>query len=248
MKLLERQWSLLTAPLVINMNIDSIGLEEKIGYSFKNKDILRQALSHSSYTNELGEGYEKCNERLEFLGDAVLEIITSETLYFKYHDMREGELSKLRARLVCEPSLAEYSKRISLSDYMLLGKGEEKTGGRGRASIISDCMEALIGALFIDAGIEETKKFIEKNILYDIENTNFFSDNKTALQEFLQAKSLVPTYALVGESGPSHDKTFTVTVSLGDRVLGEGSARTKKSAEQIAAGKALALLSREEKE
>lgn len=224
------------------MNLKPSGLEGKIGYTFKDKKILSQALSHSSYSNERGLGSLMSNERLEFLGDAVLEIVSSKILYFKYPDMKEGELSKLRARLVCELSLAQYAKRIELPTYMLLGRGEEKTGGRERASIISDCLEALIGAIYIDSGMEEATRFIEKYILYDIENANFFSDNKTTLQEVLQARALVPKYALVKETGPSHDKIFTVSVSLDERVLGEGSARTKKAAEQIAAGNALKLL------
>lgn len=224
------------------MNVKPSGLEEIIGYEFKDKKLLNQALSHSSYANERGLGGLMSNERLEFLGDAVLEIVSSEILFNKYPDMKEGELSKLRARLVCELSLSQYAKRIELPTYILLGRGEEKTGGRERASIISDCLESLIGAIYIDSGMEQAKAFVEKYILFDIENASFFSDNKTALQEVLQRRALVPKYALVKETGPSHNKVFTVSVSLDGSLLGEGSGRTKKAAEQIAAGFALLKL------
>lgn len=224
------------------MNVKPSGLEEIIGYKFKDKKLLTQALSHSSYANERGLGTLMSNERLEFLGDAVLEIVSSEILYNRYPDMKEGELSKLRARLVCELSLSQYAKRIELPTYILLGRGEEKTGGRDRASIISDCMESLIGAIYIDSGMEAAKSFVEKYILFDIENASFFSDNKTALQEVLQRRALVPKYALIKETGPSHNKVFTVSVSLDGSLLGEGSGRTKKAAEQIAAGCALLKL------
>lgn len=213
--------------------------ENNIGYEFKDKDLLVLALSHSSYANEHGRGYLACNERLEFLGDAVLELVVSDALFFKYPKMREGELTKMRARLVCEPSLAAFSEKISLRDYILLGHGEEKTGGRDRKSIISDCMEALIGAIYLDSDITRARAFVEEMVLSDIENTAFFSDNKTRLQEIAQAEGRVPVYSLVREEGPPHSKTFTMDVRVEGQVLGIGSAGTKKEAEQEAAGMAL---------
>lgn len=217
-------------------------LESLIKYSFKDKDLLIRALSHSSYANEQGEGHLNSNERLEFLGDAVLELVVSDRLFYLYPNMKEGELTKLRAVLVCEPSLAAFSERIDLSSFMLLGHGEEKTGGRNRKSLISDCMEALIGAIYLDAGLDTARTFIEENILFDIEHVSYFSDNKTALQEKLQARAKVPVYTLISESGPSHDKVFTMEVSLDGQVLGTGSAGSKKAAEQEAAGAALKYL------
>lgn len=217
-------------------------IQNKINYYFKDISLLETALSHSSYTNEMGKPFTACNERLEFLGDAVLETVSSEILFNKYPEKKEGELSKQRASLVCEASLAYFAKEIELDECIMLGYGEEKTGGRERKSIISDCMEALIGAIYLDGGLEAAKAFIEKYILYDIENTRFFSDNKSALQEILQANMGVPKYQLVKESGPSHDKLFTVRVKLGNKVLGEGCAHSKKEAEQIAAGVALKKL------
>lgn len=217
-------------------------LEDKLKYSFKDKSLLKQALSHSSYANERGLGALMSNERLEFLGDAVLELAVSENLFFTYPDMKEGELTKLRAKLVCEPSLAAFSERIELRDYILLGHGEEKTGGRSRKSIISDCMEALIGAIYIDAGMDEAKAFITANILFDVENVTYFSDNKTRLQEIIQAEGKSLVYTLVNEEGPPHSKVFTMEVTIDGRMLGRGSAGTKKEAEQAAAKEALSRL------
>lgn len=224
------------------MNKSLKGLEETIGYSFKNKDLLKQAMTHSSYANEIGLSHFDCNERLEFLGDAVLEIVTSEKLYFHFRDKPEGELSKIRASLVCEPALEMFSKKINLSEYILLSRGEEKTGGRQRASIISDCMESLIGAIYLDAGLLEAKRFIHEFILFDVENVKVFKDNKTTLQEILQARGDTPVYELIKESGPAHQKEFTVMVKGLGKVLGQGVAGSKKAAEQSAAGAALSLL------
>lgn len=220
-------------------------LEKSIGISFNNKELLVQALSHSSYTNEKRLSPLNNNERLEFLGDAVLEVISSKLLYFKFKNKAEGELSKMRASLVCEPALAVSARKIQLEKYILLGKGEEKTGGRNRDSIISDCLEALIGAIYLDLGIEKAEEFIKKFVLNDIGNIQVFSDYKTKLQEVLQARGTNAVYTLVKESGPSHQKTFEIEVSDGENVLGYGKGHSKKNAEQNAAKEALENLQKE---
>lgn len=211
-------------------------LEQRIGYSFKDKILLRQALMHSSYTNEHHLHKENCNERLEFLGDAVLELSSSEYLFKLYPDKPEGELTKLRASLVCEPALALSSRQIGLGEYLLMGKGEELTGGRERPSIVSDAVEALIGAIYLDGGFASAKEFILRCILNDIENKQLFYDSKTILQEMVQSQyeeSL--SYKLLREEGPDHNKSYEVQVLLGTSVLGKGRGRTKKAAEQEAA-------------
>mgnify|MGYP001073127685 CR=1 FL=1 len=211
-------------------------LEQRIGYSFKDKTLLRQALMHSSYTNEHHLHKENCNERLEFLGDAVLELSSSEYLFKLYPDKPEGELTKLRASLVCEPALALSSRQIGLGEYLLMGKGEELTGGRERPSIVSDAVEALIGAIYLDGGFASAKEFILRYILNDIENKQLFYDSKTILQEMVQSQyeeSL--SYKLLREEGPDHNKSYEVQVLLGTSVLGKGRGRTKKAAEQEAA-------------
>ena len=211
-------------------------LEQRIGYSFKDKTLLRQALMHSSYTNEHHLHKENCNERLEFLGDAVLELSSSEYLFKLYPDKPEGELTKLRASLVCEPALALSSRQIGLGEYLLMGKGEELTGGRERPSIVSDAVEALIGAIYLDGGFASAKEFILRYMLNDIENKQLFYDSKTILQEMVQSQyeeSL--SYKLLREEGPDHNKSYEVQVLLGTSVLGKGRGRTKKAAEQEAA-------------
>ena len=215
-------------------------LQEKIGYHFKDAALLKQALTHSSYVNENDMSKAECNERLEFLGDAVLELVSSEYLFNVYKDISEGELTKLRASLVCEPALAFDARAVGIQEYILLGKGEEQTGGRERDSITSDACEALIGAIYTDGGLEAAKKFILKFVLNDIENKKLFSDSKTALQEITQQRfEAAPEYEITGESGPSHCKTFTAQVSLNGTVLGTGTGKTKKKAEQQASYNAL---------
>ncbi|MDO4615898.1 MAG: ribonuclease III [Lachnospiraceae bacterium] len=215
-------------------------LEAKLGYEFRDFNWLHGAMRHSSYTNEHHMDRLQCNERLEFLGDAVLEMVSSEYLYDQYPEMPEGQLSKLRASLVCEPTLAFDAKELDLGSYLLLGKGEEQTGGRTRDSIISDAMEATIGAIYKDGGIAPAKAFILKFILNDIEHKQLFYDSKTILQEMVQkdGKSQVE-YVIVDERGPDHDKSFLAQVRLNDKMIGEGSGRTKKAAEQQAAYQAL---------
>lgn len=215
-------------------------LQSKIGYRFKNRDLLKQALTHSSFANEQKINKLKNYERLEFLGDAVLELVSSEFLFKENPQMPEGQLTKLRASMVCEPALAYCAKDIDLGSYMLLGKGEETTGGRYRNSITSDVMEAIIGAIFLDGGIEEAKKYIYRFILSDLENKILFLDSKTILQEEIQKKKDAQLrYELVSENGPDHNKEFAVEAYLNDVLIGSGSGRTKKAAEQQAAYEAL---------
>ena len=215
-------------------------LHDKIGYRFQNTDLLKQALTHSSFANEQKINKLKDYERLEFLGDAVLELVSSEFLFRENPQMPEGQLTKLRASMVCEPALAYCAKDIDLGSYILLGRGEEYTGGRYRSSITSDVMEAIIGAIFLDGGIENAKKHIYRFILSDLENKILFLDSKTILQEEIQKKKDAQLrYELIGESGPDHNKQFTVDAYLNDVLIGSGTGRTKKAAEQQAAYEAL---------
>lgn len=218
-------------------------LEEKIGYNFKDSHLLRHAVTHSSYVNEKHMKKADCNERLEFLGDAVLELISSEYLFFENQTMPEGELTKLRASMVCEKALAFCARDLELGSYLLLGKGEDATGGRFRESITSDALEALIGAIYLDGGFANAKEFILKYILNDLEGKRLFYDSKTILQEIVQAHFKEElSYHLVGEEGPDHDKTFQVELQIGEQVYGIGKGRTKKSAEQEAAYKTILML------
>ncbi len=218
-------------------------LEERIGYHFKNIALLKQAVTHSSYANEQKINKFQNYERLEFLGDAVLELVSSEFLFHEHTDIPEGEMTKMRAAMVCEPSLAFCARKLELGEFILLGKGEESTGGRKRDSITSDVMEAVIGAIYLDGGIEHAKKFINKTVLADLDDRKLFYDAKTTLQEVMQRilkKEF--TYEVIDEIGPEHDKMFKVRVTLEDECLGEGVGRTKKSAEQQAAYETLLIL------
>lgn len=215
-------------------------LQERIGYRFNDIKLLKQALTHSSFANEQKINKLKNYERLEFLGDAVLELVSSEFLFKENPEMPEGQLTKLRASMVCEPALAYCARDIDLGSYMLLGKGEEATGGRKRDSITSDVMEAVIGAIFLDGGIDEAKKYIYRFILSDLENKILFLDSKTILQEEIQKRNDAQLrYELIGESGPDHDKEFHVEAYLNNVLVGTGVGRTKKAAEQQAAYEAL---------
>lgn len=215
-------------------------LQERIGYHFKDIKLLKQALTHSSFANEQKINKLKNYERLEFLGDAVLELVSSEFLFKENPEMPEGQLTKLRASMVCEPALAYCARDIELGSYMLLGKGEEATGGRKRDSITSDVMEAVIGAIFLDGGIDEAKEYIYRFILSDLENKILFFDSKTILQEEIQKRNDAQLrYELTGESGPDHDKEFHVEAYLNNALIGTGVGRTKKAAEQQAAYEAL---------
>nr|WP_294492095.1 ribonuclease III [uncultured Mediterraneibacter sp.] len=218
-------------------------LEQKIKYTFRNFDLLTQAMMHSSYTNEQHLPKYRCNERLEFLGDAVLELVSSEFLFLDSPYTPEGELTKTRASMVCEPSLALCARDLDLGSYLLLGKGEEATGGRYRDSVTSDAMEALIGAVYLDGGFTSAKEFIHRFVLTDLENKKLFYDSKTILQEMVQAaKDGEISYHLLREEGPDHNKSFYVEVKIGGRCCGEGNGRTKKAAEQQAAYKAILQL------
>ena len=218
-------------------------LEERIGYEFRDEALLKQALTHSSFTNEQKINKEKNYERLEFLGDAVLELVSSEFLFREHPEVPEGELTKQRASMVCEPSLAFCARDLELGEFMRLGKGEESTGGRNRDSITSDAMEAVIGAIYLDGGMTAAKAFIDRFILSDLEDKQLFYDSKSNLQELVQGKFKQElSYELLEESGPEHDKSFRVSVHMGNEVLGEGQGRTKKAAEQQAAYKALLRL------
>lgn len=218
-------------------------LEERIGYHFHDIALLKQALTHSSFSNEQKINKAKHYERLEFLGDAVLELVSSEFLFKEHKNIPEGELTKMRASMVCEPSLAFCARDLELGQFMRLGKGEESTGGRHRDSIISDAMEALIGAIYLDGGMVSAKAFIDKFILSDLEDKQLFYDSKSNLQELIQGKLKKEFhYELLEESGLEHDKTFEVEVVMEQESLGKGSGRTKKAAEQQAAYKALLLL------
>lgn len=218
-------------------------LEALIGYEFRQEGLLRQALTHSSYANEKHMKKLSDNERLEFLGDAVLEIVSSEYLYRNYPKLPEGDLTKFRASIVCEPTLALCTREIDLGRFLNLGKGENQTGGRNRKSILSDALEAVIGAIYLDGGFEKAKEFIHRFILTDIEHKKLFYDSKTILQEVVQGSYEEPLhYELLAEEGPDHDKNFRVEARIGDKVIGAGCGHTKKAAEQEAAYQALLLL------
>ena len=221
------------------------GFETQIGYSYKNKSTLSLALTHTSYANE-SKRSKNHNERLEFLGDSVLSIVVSKYLFNNYPDMPEGELSKTRAALVCEKSLAKFAREINLGDFLLLGRGEEQNGGRDRDSILADAFEALIASLYLDGGIEVAEKFVLGFIAKQMESGEYnssFSDYKTELQEIIQQnKEEKVEYVLVEETGPAHDKRFTVEVHLNSNVIGSGRGKSKKIAEQMAAKEALELM------
>ena len=220
-------------------------LEERLGYSFRNRALLETALTHSSYANENRASGIVCNERLEFLGDSVLGVTVADFLYRHFPDMPEGRMTRLRAEIVCEQSLHRVALELHLGDYLRLGKGEEHNGGRKRASILSDAVEAVIAAMYLDAGMETAAGFIHRCLLDDVRaiETPTFTDYKTSLQELVQRHSgQVLSYELVGEEGPDHAKTFRVQVCLNGDPIGRGIGRTKKEAEQAAAANALEAL------
>ena len=218
-------------------------LQERIGYRFRDAALLLRALTHSSYVNEQKRAQGEDYERLEFLGDAVLEMIASVFLYQNYPDMREGDMTKTRAALVCEDALHKCAEKVGLKDFVRLGKGEEATGGRLRASIISDVMEALIGAIYLDGGFAEAERFIRALILREIPDVPDAGDYKSALQTLLQQEHKQNLrYEVVKESGPDHSKVFEVAVYNGDALLGEGKGSSKQKAQQQAARAALESL------
>lgn len=218
--------------------------EEKIGYTFKNKNLLHEALSHSSYANECKKG-RNSNERLEFLGDSVLSIVISEHLFNHFKHLPEGDLTKIRASLVCEKALFEFSKQISLGEFILLGKGEENTGGRTRPSIVSDAFEAVIAAVFLDGGMEAAREYVLGFIPKDLDKNSAkkLQDYKTILQEIIQRNPEEKVeYVLRSQSGPDHDRHFVVEVCLNTNIIGHGEGHSKKQAEQQAAKEALKLM------
>ena len=216
-------------------------LEAAIGYRFKNITLLQNALAHSSYANERWHNSLKSNERLEFLGDSILGMVVAEFLYKTFPDRPEGELTRMRADMVCERSLAQVAERIDLGRHLLLGNGEETGGGRQRDSILADAVESVIAACFLDGGMEPARNFINTFVLTNVPVKKLQNvDYKTALQELVQQKkNQVLSYALIGESGPDHDKHFEVQVSLNGAVVGIGQGKSKKRAEQDAARAAI---------
>ena len=225
--------------VIMNFEDAARELEKKLDYSFKNPEYLLKALTHSSYANE--QKLEKTDdyERLEFLGDAVLELSVSDYLFKNMPDLREGEMTKLRAALVCEPTLAFCARALDLNNYILLGKGEEMTGGRTRDSIISDVFEAVTGAIYLDGGLERAKAFIYEYVLTDMYNKIEFVDSKTNLQEYVQDKGLELRYELLSEKGPAHDREYEAAVIVDNKEIARGAGKSKKHAEQEAAYSAL---------
>lgn len=219
-------------------------LESKLGYQFKNRKLLDHALTHSSYANEHHLGSVSSNERLEFLGDSVLGMIVADHLYRTFPDLPEGDLTRIRANLVCEGSLVLVAKEWELGRYLKLGKGENACGGRERPSILADAVEAVLAAVFLDGGLTYDRDIIQRFLLDRMEQVNRASrDHKTYLQELVQRKSgQVLHYELIGESGPDHNKTFQMQVSLNGRPIGQGSGHSKKEAEQAAANAAIEQL------
>ena len=211
-------------------------LESVIGYSFNNKELLKDALTHSSYANEIRDHSVRDNERLEFFGDAIIEFCVSDFLFGKYKDSPEGYLTKTRAAMVCESGLAVCAKSISLGEYIFMGKGEEHTGGRERPSIISDAFEALVAAIYLDSGVAETDRFIHKYLLESLKDKELFFDAKTRLQEIVQQNpDNELKYEELSEEGPVHDRTFVYGAFLNGLEIGRGSGHSKKEAQQQAA-------------
>ncbi len=222
-------------------------LQKNIGYYFNDIELLETALTHSSYANENKLHISKCNERLEFLGDTIVNLVTSEYLYNKYPFYPEGELTKIRAKVVCEPSLAFIARKLNLGEYLYLGKGEEATGGRNRESILADSSEAISGAIFLDSSYETVREYLLNNfetyIVTAVAKGNLFVDYKTDLQERLQKVSRAKVeYVVVKEEGPDHNKIFYMDVMINKETIGSGFGRNKKEAEQMAAKEALILM------
>ena len=224
-------------------------LESALGYRFRNITLLQNALTHSSYANERWHNSLKSNERLEFLGDSILGMVVAEHLFRNFPDRPEGELTRMRADMVCEQSLAAVANQLGLGEHLLLGHGEEQGGGRTRPSILADAVESVIAASFLDGGMEAAAGIIRRFVLANVPVTKLHNkDYKTGLQELVQQKkNQVLSYALVGESGPDHDKSFLVEVSLNGKVVGKGSGSSKKRAEQDAARCAMEVLFPEQK-
>ena len=225
------------------LNYDEKAIEHNIQYEFKDKSLLKQALSHSSFINEMKKTGMESYERLEFLGDAVLELITSEFLFENYRELTEGQLTKLRASIVCEFTLSSVSELLHFGEYVLLSKGEEITGGRYRSSILCDLFESVLGAIYLDGGMEAAKRYAHTFLLTDIENKSLFYDAKTTLQEMVQKDGKgVVTYEILEESGPDHNKKFVTEVLVDGVGLAKGEGSSKKNAQQMAAYRAILTL------
>lgn len=219
-------------------------LEQNIGYTFKDPSLLKHALTHSSFANEK-KGNTTSNERLEFLGDSVLSIIVSDYIYHNFPNLPEGQLTRLRASLVCEKSLCNFSKQLGVGEHLLLGKGERANGGKERPSILADAFEAILAAIYLDGGMEPARRHVLRFVKEELHHMEHeaFKDYKTELQEIIQRNPEEQlSYVLIGESGPDHDKNFTVEVHLNSNVIGVGRGHSKKNAEQAAARKALELM------
>ena len=225
------------------LKYDEKAIEQNIQYTFQNKALVKQALSHSSFINEMKRKGMESYERLEFLGDAILEVITSEYVFEHYKDLPEGKLTKLRASIVCEFTLSSVSQMLHLGDYVLLSRGEEITGGRNRSSILCDLFESVLGAIYLDGGMEPARKYVHTFLLTDIEHKSLFYDAKTTLQEMVQKDGKgVVTYELLEESGPDHNKCFRTQVYIDGKSIATGEGSSKKSAQQMAAYKAILQL------
>ncbi|WAH35472.1 ribonuclease III [Alicyclobacillus dauci] len=217
-------------------------LQESLDVKFEDINLLKQAFTHASYRNEHRKAQIQDNERLEFLGDAVLELLISDFLFHKYPHMPEGELTRMRAAIVCEASLVMFARRLSFDKYIRLGRGEERSGGRGRPALLADVFEAFLGALYIDQGVERVRTFVEVHIIPHLSDAKVGVDYKTALQEWVQQRlGVALKYVIVEERGPAHAREFVVHVQVGDTVRGIGAGKSKKEAEQQAAAAALKL-------
>lgn len=218
-------------------------LQTLIEISFQDVNLLKQAFTHASYRNEHRKNQIQDNERLEFLGDAVLELIISDFLFHTHPNLPEGELTRMRAAIVCEPSLVSFAKRLSFDQFVRLGRGEERSGGRSRPALLADVFEAFLGALYIDQGLEVVRKFVHTHVIPHLSDTKIGMDYKTALQEWVQQRlGVALRYVIVEERGPAHAREFVVHVVIGDEVKGVGAGKSKKEAEQQAAAAALGLL------
>ena len=230
------------------LNFNEEAVEKNIQYVFKNKDLLKQALSHSSFINEMKKKGMESYERLEFLGDAVLEMLSSEYLFEHYKKLPEGKMTRLRASIVCEYTLSSVSEMLHLGDYVLLSKGEEMTGGRTRSSILCDLFESVLGAIYLDGGMEPARTYVNTFLMTDIEHKTLFYDAKTILQEMVQKDGKgVVTYNVLEEKGPDHNKSFVTEVLIDGNVLASGEGSSKKNAQQMAAYKAILKLKNEER-
>ncbi len=217
-------------------------LEDRIGYHFHDQSLLQTALTHKSFANEYHLHEVPNYERLEFLGDAILEYIASEELYYRYPELSEGVLTKKRASLVCEYTLSRVSRELGYGNHVRLSNGERRTGGKDRPSILCDMFESVLGAIYLDGGMEEAKKYVERHLFTDLEHKTLFTDAKTILQEYAQKKGLIPEYPLLGTSGPDHARIYTVAVRIGDTTYATATGGSIKGAQMEAAHETLRLL------